>query len=272
MLHQFKNKHVANRTGVRIGVAALALSAILLPACTTGQPTATSSPEVGENISPQDVRENTEDLVGQMVTVRSELEQTVGPNAFEIQDERLFGDESILVVNATGAPLPDATEEGMEFQVTGEVRQFVATELQREYGLDLQPELYAEYETRPAIVAESIALAPDASEVAENPEAFYGQTIAIESEIDEVIDPTAFTLSEGFLNGENLLVLSAAPEEAGVADGRNVVVTGQLRPFVVADIERDYDLTWDSGLQQQLTTEYENRPVFVAEAVFPFTE
>jgi len=48
-----------------------------------------------------------------------------------------------------------------------------------------------------------------------------------------------------------LLVLVANPKTANTAikDGEYVAVTGVLRSFVVADIERDYDLTWDLNLK-----------------------
>jgi len=46
-------------------------------------------------------------------------------------------------------------------------------------------------------------------------------------------------------------------------------VTGVLRSFVVADIERDYDLTWDLNLQRQLEVDYRNKPVLIVQSVYP---
>ena len=65
-----------------------------------------------------------------------------------------------------------------------------------------------------------------------------------------------------------MLVLKANPKQT-INDGQTVAVTGVLRPFVVADIERDYDLTWDLELQKKLEAEYREKPVFIANSVFP---
>ena len=79
----------------------------------------------------------------------------------------------------------------------------------------------------------------------------------------------AFRLDEDKLIGGNeLLVLVETPQKA-VKEGEKVVTTGVLRPFVVADIERDYDLTWGLDLQRQLEVEYRNKPVLIAESVYP---
>ncbi|MEB3212167.1 MAG: hypothetical protein VKL39_12470 [Leptolyngbyaceae bacterium] len=94
-------------------------------------------------------------------------------------------------------PLNSSYDEPTEdVQVTGEVRQLVTADLEQEYDLTLDPELYAEYEDRPAIIAESIAFAPDPEEVTEEPEQYYGQTIAVTGEIGELISTNIFQLQE----------------------------------------------------------------------------
>ena len=88
-------------------------------------------------------------------------------------------------------------------------------------------------------------------------------------EVEDIVGPNAFTLDEDELLGANdLLVLNATPKQA-INDGEKVAVTGVLRSFVVADIERDYDLTWDLDLQRKLEAEYSNKPVFIANSVYP---
>ena len=68
--------------------------------------------------------------------------------------------------------------------------------------------------------------------------------------------------------GQDLLVLRATPK-VPVKEGEKVAVTGVLRPFVVAEFERDYDLKWDLTLQRKLEAEYSNKPVLVATDVYP---
>ena len=49
-------------------------------------------------------------------------------------------------------------------------------------------------------------------------------------------------------------------------------LTGVLRPFVFADIERDYDLNWDLTVQRKLEAEYSQKPVLITNSVFPAAE
>lgn len=254
----------------RTGAIALALSAFLLPACDADRTDiATTIPETEENVTTDDVVDNTAALVGQTVTVRSEVEEVIGTYTFEIEDEEFFNDEQILVVNATGQPVLVAPNDDTELQITGEVRQFVIADVEREFNLGLEPELYVDYENRPAIIAQSIALAPEPGEITENPTPFYGKTLAVKGEVENIVGPTAFTIDEEELtSGGDLLVLIANPERT-ITDGEAVVATGVLRPFVIAEIERDYDLTWDLDLQRQLEVEYRDRPVLIADDVYP---
>ncbi len=72
----------------------------------------------------------------------------------------------------------------------------------------------------------------------------------------------------GLLEGESLLVLNRTPTLV-LEPGAMVVVTGELRPFVVSELERDYDITWDLEIQRELEAEYQEQPVFVARDVYP---
>lgn len=249
------------------GAIALALMAILLPACNTNQPQATAPAPPG-NVTTEEVADNTNALIGKTVTVRSEV-AAVGTNAFTIEDEEFFGTETILVVNATGKPFVVPADDDTEVQVTGEVRNFVVADVEREFDLDLQPELFVEYENKPAIIARSMALAPEPGEITKNPSQYYGKPLAVTGEIEDIVGPNAFTLDEDQLIGaSDLLVLNANPKQT-INDGQTVAVTGVLRPFVVAELERDYDLTWDLELQKKLEAEYREKPVFITNSVFP---
>ncbi|ACK69756.1 conserved hypothetical protein [Gloeothece citriformis PCC 7424] len=216
---------------------------------------------------------NVDEYLGRTVSVRGEAEQAVGETGFLLQDDQLFGGDEVLVINASGdaffLPGDDPTD---EVQVTGEVRQFVRADIERDYNLILDPNIYVEYEDRPVIIAESIALAPDPEEVSENPQAFYNQEIAVTGEIGEQLAPNTFTLQEEQLfGGEEILVISANPAIT-LDQEEEVVVTGTLRQYVQADFERDYDLTWDLDLQRQIEAEYTDRPVLVADDIYPSAE
>ena len=69
--------------------------------------------------------------------------------------------------------------------------------------------------------------------------------------------------------GEDLLVLLVATPKRAMKQGQTVGMAGVIRPFVVADIERDYGITWDERVRQQLEADYRNKPVFIADTIYP---
>ncbi len=221
------------------------------------------------NVTIEEVANDSESLIGKTVTIRSEALETVEPASFIVGDQDFFGGEDVLILNASGEifVLP---EDDTEVQATGEVVQFVFADIESEYELDLDPELYVDYEDKPAIIAQSLALAPEPGEIAENPAQYYGLVLAVTGEIEAVYGENAFTLDEDELfGGEDLLVVVTNPTEAVIQDGETVAVSGQMRSLVTADMGADYDLTWDLDVQKELEVEYSERPVLVVDRVYP---
>ncbi|MEC4805223.1 MAG: hypothetical protein SAJ12_16400 [Jaaginema sp. PMC 1079.18] len=254
----------------KMGVVALALTTLLLPACTTAEEEVSSPTAEEENVTTEELSENTNDYIGQTVSVRGEVNELVGDTAFLMDEDQIFGGEEILVFNASEERLVLPEGEETKVQVTGEVQELVAADLEEEY--DLEPDSLAEYDKRPVIIAESVALSPDPGDVTEKPDRYYGQRIAVQGEVEEILDTGTFTLDEEELfGGEDLLVLAEGftPE---LDDDESVTVTGTLRPYVKAEFEEEYNLTWDLDLQKQIEGEYENKPVFVADGVYPSAE
>ncbi|MBD3885324.1 hypothetical protein IFO70_26710 [Phormidium tenue FACHB-886] len=249
---------------------ALALVTALLTGCQSPEQQATVSDQT--NVSTEEVAENTNRYIGQTVTVRSEPIKKISSSTFTIEDNQFFGDEPILVVNASGKPFA-FPEAGTDIQITGEVRNFVFADVEREYKLSLDVNTYQEYENKPAILAQSIAIAPKPGELTRNPQQYYGKPLAVTGEVEEIQGANAFTLDEDqLIGGQELLVLRATPAAANqpaIQDGEKIAVTGVLRPFVIAELERDYDFNWDTGIQQTLEAEYRNKPVLIAENVYP---
>lgn len=258
------------RQRVGAGAVALSLMALLLPACGNNSDVATSETTVG-NTDTEDVAQNTDEYIGQTVSVRNEVQEMVGASAFLIDEDSVFGGEEVLVIN-TDAPLVLPDGEGTEVQVNGEVQRLDLANLRANYQLDLDPALFAEYENTPVIIASSVALAPDPADITAEPDKYYNQRIAVEGEVEEIVGDGAFTIDEERLfGGDGLLVL---PTKTGstISKDETVIVTGVLRPFVQAEFERDYDFTWNQGTQEKINAEYQEKPVFVAEAVYPTGE
>ncbi|MCA1993242.1 MAG: hypothetical protein LDL41_14570 [Coleofasciculus sp. S288] len=277
MLKKHHLNRFVNRGKLSTGAVGLALMAMFLPACGDEEPTArltVREPEpdvqlVEDNVTAEEVAEETAELIGQSVTVRSEVLRLMDPYSFTISSEQFFGGEPILVINASGSPFVVPTGD-TEVQVTGEVRRFVFADIEREFGLELgDPNLYIDYESKPVIIAQSSALAPEPEEIVANPTPFYNVDVAVEAGITDILSPTAFTLSENeLIEGRELLVINATPGRV-LGENQEVVVTGRLRPFIAAEIVRDYDLGWDLALQRELDVRFRNKPVLVAKYVFP---
>lgn len=53
-------------------------------------------------VSTYEVSRNTDDIIGKTVTIRSKAIKKVGLSSFTVSDERFFGGEPIVVVNASG--------------------------------------------------------------------------------------------------------------------------------------------------------------------------
>lgn len=224
-----------------------------------------------ENVTTEEVAENTEELIGQTVTIRSNALEVVEPSIFTVADNEFFGGEEILIVNASGEVF-ELPQDDTEVQVTGEVAQFVIADIESDYDLDLDPDLYAEYEDRPAMIAESLAIAPEPGEITEDPAQYYGQALAVTGEVEQMYGMNTFTLDEDELFGGNDLLVVVPNSDEMVEEGETVAVTGELRSFVIADLERDYDLTWDLDVQEEIEAEYSQKPVLVVDSIYPQAE
>ncbi|MGB3573345.1 MAG: hypothetical protein WBA01_14980 [Phormidesmis sp.] len=248
----------------------VAASLTVVSACAETPQETTTSEEAAENVTTEEVSDGAEGLIGQTVSLRAEVEEVVDDTSFLIEDDQVFGGEDILVINASGEPFVLADGDDTEVQITGEVQQLVSADVETQYGLALDPTVYADYEDRPVVVAQSIALSPDPGDLTSNPEDYYNQRIAVAGEVEDKLSPTTFTLDEEELfGGDDLLVITQGDATPETQDGEEVTVTGVLRPYVKAEFDTDYDLDWDLSVQEQVEAEYSEKPVFVADGVYP---
>ena len=244
-----------------------AASLFLLPACASPQTNDTAAEE--SNVTSEELVADTASYVGEEITIRGEVEGTVDETAFLMADDDYFDGEGILVINASSEPfvIPEVGE--TEVQVTGEVETFAMTAVSSEYGLTLDAELYSEYEDQPVIIAQSIALAPDPGKITENPELYYNKRIAVEGEVEDILESGLFTMDDDELFGGDDLLVIPGDLASTVKDNEIITATGVLRPYIAADFERDYDLQWDLSVKETIDAEYETKPVFVADTVYP---
>lgn len=133
--------------------------------------------EAGQDIG--QAKRTAEFYGGMYVTVMGELEHKIGPNLFKIENDELIEDELWVVApGGQGAGLEDDNE----VLVTGTMQQISVVEIEREYGLDLDAELEAEFEDRVIMVADQVSSLQDTAAL--SPPDAYGIDAQLEDPID----------------------------------------------------------------------------------------
>ncbi|MBD2771579.1 hypothetical protein [Iningainema tapete] len=241
---------------------ALALALALLKNCYNNQEVI--SPDI-ETTS--EVAQKTQELSGKTVTIRGKIQQKVGSSSFTVSDRQFFS-VPIVVVNASAKPFDLPVNKSVEVQVTGLIRNLVISSLERDFNLRLPEQEYKNFINQPAIIAKSILLSPTTNQITSNPEQYYGTKLAVRGKVENIQSPVLFTLDNGQWFGTNdlLVLLNVAPKTV-IKQGEIVEVRGVVRPFIVGDIERNYNITWNTRVKNQLKINYGNKPVLVAEAV-----
>ncbi len=204
----------------------------------TGTLDATTGTDMDEQISLSDIADNPEAYIGQTATVTGEVSSLINAQAFRMNEDNLLdiGDE-ILVLYVQDTPMINLTEE-TSVRVTGTVTNFVQADIENQYGFDLDDTLFAEFEDRPAIIADEIDLVATVSEIADEPEAYIGNLVTVRGDVAEVIGAQAFRMNDpAFLSDDSLLVLTSN-QDMVVNEGDSVEVTGTIERFDIAIIER----------------------------------
>ncbi len=111
-------------------------------------------------------------------------------------------------------------------------------------------------------------------EVEEDPAEYAGETLTLSGEVGEIYGDDAFLLREedGLIDDDEILVINVDPQYTSVSEGDEVQVVGEVRQFVLADIERDYDVEWDGDVEAEIEAEYDGRPVVIAESTIALDE
>lgn len=122
-------------------------------------------------------------------------------------------------------------------------------------------------ESRPQETQTTAAEKPTVESVKNDPSRFYGQKLTLTGEVDDVKDPRNFKLEGNrWLFSDEIRVLARSPVKLGGApleEDDDVVVTGTLRKFSPAEIERE--LGWD--IPAEMEAELRDKPVLVAEEI-----
>jgi len=157
-----------------------------------------------------------------------------------------FGSEPILVVNASGAPIV-LPERRYEVQVTGKVAKFQKSLREREFDFRFTTRSVCRVRRQPALIAQSIALAPEpgvkltkiqANTTQNHSSASWGLSSVL------MLSPWWGRVMVAICC---LLVLVATPtnEWTPIKDGERLLLQVCISAHLWLLTSRDYDLTWD---------------------------
>ncbi|HYD47794.1 MAG TPA: hypothetical protein VEB21_05575 [Terriglobales bacterium] len=103
-----------------------------------------------------DIAKLPEQFYNKTVSVKAEVEEVFGPNAFTLDEDQLFAGPDVLVLMPSTGPVPDGTT----VIVRGTVRKLAINELEKEYKWfrsgSIRPEALTQMQDRPVIIAESV--------------------------------------------------------------------------------------------------------------------
>lgn len=109
-------------------------------------------------------------------------------------------------------------------------------------------------------------------QVRESPTSFYGKQVRLAGEVDAILTDRAFELEgAGWAFHDNITVFTKTPVQmAGglIGRGDEVIITGTVRPFVTAEVERE--LGWDISRETEI--KLKERPVLIADSIRKVSE
>ncbi len=237
---------------------------------------------------------NVDAYLGQEVSVAGDVDDMLGPHAFTIEDDSVLTHAELPILierplaGAAGCPLGvGPLEDGgrllpSHVLVTGTVRQFDPAALDGWLGLDPGDARREEWSGRPVLVAHSIVPRPvslgwqaaTVDAVARPPDLYLGRDVTVRGVVYEAVGQRAFVLEDDdLLLDEELLVVAAdplldrdgRPLAIGTLVGRRVWVTGTVRPFALADVERELSASLGDGFFGA----WRGRPAIVARSIRP---
>ncbi|MGF1457807.1 MAG: hypothetical protein ACFBSG_02155 [Leptolyngbyaceae cyanobacterium] len=130
---------------------------------------------------------------------------------------------------------------------------------------------WEKYEGNPLIVAERITLVPDPDTLVNNADTFINQPVTVYGKVEPVPVADTFILEDpGLFGGKGIILIQGADADLNaVIQSEKAVVSGVLRPYVIADLEEEYDLTWELSLQEQLEADFEQSPALIFDQALP---
>lgn len=120
--------------------------------------------------------------------------------------------------------------------------------------------------TAPMVKSDFQGMRVKLDQLEDNAQKYMNQTVSVDAEIEDVYGPRVFTVDEpnwGDLEGETLVYVPTNLA-ALVRENDRVTITGTVKPFVRAEIEREWG--W-LGLDREVEIDLAKKPVLVASRI-----
>jgi hypothetical protein len=106
-----------------------------------------------------------------------------------------------------------------------------------------------------------------ADELAQHPERYYGLRVSVSGSVEDVYNPSLFTVDDDHLwtASRDVLVLNSRPADRAIADA-DVAVTGMLVRFSRDEVERRIQDRLAS-LDRDLLDRFKDKPVIIADSI-----
>ncbi|MCU0548216.1 MAG: hypothetical protein MUC48_02600 [Leptolyngbya sp. Prado105] len=114
-------------------------------------PTTASPAPASPTASPVPITRPLGELVGQTVTVSTKVQRVITPNLFTVYDTESLRGQTVLVTTKDSAP-PVNTN----IEMTGVIRNLVVADVEKEYSIDITPEIEQQYANQPYVAAAAI--------------------------------------------------------------------------------------------------------------------
>ena len=259
-------------------------------------------------ISAGKLAKDAKNYYGQTVTVEAKVEDVFDNHSFTLDEDALFAGPDVLVLVPHGlANMPVHEQKAMVTgtvrpYVTADLKRDLDF---FDEGKIINKTVKIDYNTRPVLIASRVTtadgrdlltgsatamgdsdvateatrpvrpreIAPDtmitATKLVGDAKKYYGQTVSVQSEVEDVLSPNAFTLDEdAVFKGPDVLVLVPRGIASQLRHDEKVTVTGTVRPWVVADLDKDLEFFQNGKIvSTKEKVDWKTRPVIVATSV-----
>lgn len=203
-------------------------------------------------------------LENQPLTLYGQFKEHLGGSLFLIEEDGQKELGEVLVLNQSESTFSVPGDAETPIWAVGEFKPLDVSELET-----VEQETAASYEGELVLHADRITLAPDPEGLSANPEVFYNEDVTVFGEVEQVEADNTFILRDPslFAGGGIIVIQTGDATLVPAIEDTRVAVSGILRPYMIAELEEEYSLTWDLTIQEQLEAEYQSAPVLVVDYV-----